>query len=67
MENEEMLEQQMIDDINDNCLDEMVKDTIKKVDSMPFGITDEEIDSQEIIEEINVRDGEENDSTTKNW
>ena len=66
MENEEMLEQQMIDDINDNCLDEMVKDTIKKVDSMPFGITDEEIDSQEIIEEINVRDGEENDSTTKN-
>ena len=66
MENEEMLEQQMIDDINENCLDEMVKDTIKKVDSMPFGITDEEIDSQEIIEEINVKVGEENDSTTKN-
>ena len=66
MENEEMLEQQMIDDINDNCLDEIVKDTIKKVDSMPFGITDEEIDSQEIIEEINVKVGEENDSTTKN-
>lgn len=66
MENEEMLEQQMIDDINDNCLDEMVKDTIKKVDSMPFGITDEEIESQEIIEEINVKVGEENDSTTKN-
>lgn len=66
MENEETLEQQMIDDINDNCLDEIVKDTIKKVDSMPFGITDEEIDSQEIIEEINVKVGEENDSTTKN-
>ena len=66
MENEEMLEQQMIDDINDNCLDEMVKDTIKKVDSMPFGITDEEISSQEVIEEINVKVGEENDSTIKN-
>ena len=66
MENEEMLEQQMIDDINDNCLDKMVKDTIKKVDSMPFGITDEEIDSQEIIEEINVKVGEEDDSTNKN-
>lgn len=66
MENEEMLEQQMIDDINDNCLDEMVKDTIKKVDLMPFGITDEEIDSQEIIEKINVKVGEENDSTIKN-
>ena len=66
MENEEMIEQQMIDDINDNCLDEMVKDTIKKIDSMPFGITDEEIDNQEIIEEINVKVGEENDSTTKN-
>ena len=48
----------MIDDINDNCLDEIVEDTIKKVDSMPFGITDEEIDSQEIIEEINTEVGE---------
>ena len=66
MVNEEMLEQQMIDDINDNCLDEIVKDTIKKVDEMPFGITEDEVESQEIIEEINAKVGEENDSTTKN-
>lgn len=66
MVNEEMLEQQMIDDINDNCLDEIVKDTIKKVDEMPFGITEDEVESQEIIEGINTKVGEENDSTTKN-
>ena len=58
MENEEMLEQQMIDDINNNCLDEMVNDTIKKVDSMPFGITDDEIENIEVV-------GDENESTNE--
>ena len=33
---------------------------------MPFGITEDEVESQEIIEEINAKVGEENDSTTKN-
>ena len=65
MENEEMLEQQMIDDINNNCLDEMVKDTIKKVDSMPFGITEDEVKTQEIIEELNVKVGDDDASTNK--
>ena len=65
MVNEEMLEQQMIDDINDNCLDEIVKDTIKKVDEMPFGITEDEVESQEIIEELNVEVGDDDASTNK--
>lgn len=65
MINEEMLEQQMIDDINENCLDEMVKDTIKKVDSMPFGITEDEVESQEVIEELNVKVGDDDESTNK--
>ena len=65
MVNEEMLEQQMIDDINDNCLDEIVKDTIKKVDEMPFGITEDEVESQEIIEELNVKVGDDDASTNK--
>ena len=65
MVNEEMLEQQMIDDINDNCLDEIVKDTIKKVDEMPFGITEDEVESQEIIEELNIKVGDDDASTNK--
>lgn len=34
MVNEEMFEQQMIDDINDNCLDEMVKNTINELEKI---------------------------------
>ena len=63
MINEEMLEQQMIDDINNNCLDEIVNDTIKQIDGMPYGITDDELESQEIIEELNV--GDDDASTNK--
>ena len=65
MVNEEMLEQQMIDDINENCLDEIVEDTIKKVDEMPFGITEDEVESQEVIEELNVKVGDDDASTNK--
>ena len=65
MVNEEMLEQQMIDDINENCLDEIVEDTIKQIDEMPFGITEDEVESQEIIEELNVKVGDDDASTNK--
>ena len=65
MVNEEMLEQQMIDDINENCLDEIVEDTIKKVDEMSFGITEDEVESQEVIEELNVEVGDDDASTNK--
>ena len=52
--------------MEENVIDEIVKDTIKQIDEMPFGITEDEVESQEIIEEINTKAGEENDSTTKN-
>ena len=65
MVNEEMLEQQMIDDINENCLDEIVEDTIKQIDEMPFGITEDEVESQEVIEELNVKVGDDDASTNK--
>ena len=51
--------------MNKNSIDEIVEETIKKLDSMPFGITDDEVESQEIIEEINIKVGEENESTNK--
>ena len=50
--------------MEENVIDEIVNDTIKQIDEMPFGITEDE--SQEIIEEINAKVGEENDSTIKN-
>lgn len=65
MVNEEKLEQQMIDDINENCLDEIVEDTIKQIDEMPFGITEDEVESQEVIEELNVKVGDDDASTNK--
>ena len=52
--------------MEENVIDEIVNDTIKQIDEMPFGITEDEVESQEIIEEINTKVGEENDSTTKN-
>lgn len=65
MINEEELENQMIDDINNNCLDEIVIDTIKQIDEMPFGITEDEVENQEIIEELNVKVGDDDASTNK--
>ena len=65
MVNEEILEQQMIDDINENCLDEIVEYTIKQIDEMPFGITEDEVESQEIIEELNIKVGDDDASTNK--
>ena len=52
--------------MEENVIDEIVNDTIKQIDEMPFGITEDEVESQEIIEEINAKVGEENDSTTEN-
>ena len=52
--------------MKENVIDEIVNDTIKQIDEKPFGITEDEVESQEIIEEINAKVGEENDSTTKN-
>lgn len=34
-----------------DVLDEIVNDTIEKVDDLPFGITDYELELQEVIEE----------------
>ena len=34
-----------------DALDEIVNDTIEKIDDLPFGITDYELEFQEIIEE----------------
>lgn len=45
---------------DNDVLDEIVNDTIEKIDDLPFGITDEELEIQEIVtDEI----GEENEST----
>ena len=35
------------------------------IDEMPFGITEDEMESQEVIEELNVKDGEDDASTNK--
>ena len=36
---------------DNDVLDEIVNDTIEKIDDLPFGITDYELEFQEIIEE----------------
>lgn len=51
--------------MEENVIDEIVDDTIKQIDEMPFGITDDEVESQEIIEEINVKVGDDDASTNK--
>ena len=35
------------------------------IDEMPFGITEDEVESQEVIEELNVKVGEDDESTNK--
>lgn len=41
-----------------NVIDEIVTDTIKQIDEMPFGITDDEIENIEVV-------GDENESTNE--
>ena len=42
----------------ENAIDEIVNDTIKQIDEMPFGITDDEIENIEVV-------GDENESTNE--
>lgn len=51
--------------MEENVIDEIVNDTIKQIDEMPFGITEDEVENQEIIEELNVKVGEDDASTNK--
>ena len=51
--------------MEENVIDEIVKDTIKQIDEMPFGITEDEVESQEIIEELNIKVGDDDASTNK--
>ena len=53
------------DKMEENIIDEIVNDTIKQIDEMPFGITEEEFESREIIEEINIKVGDDDESTDK--
>lgn len=48
-----------------NVIDEIVDDTIKQIDEMPFGITEDEVETQEIIEELNVKVGDDDENTNK--
>ena len=51
--------------MEENVIDEIVNDTIKQIDEMPFGITEDEFESGEIIEEINIKVGDDDESTNK--
>lgn len=51
--------------MEENVIDEIVKDAIKQIDEMPFGITEDEVESQEIIEELNIKVGDDDASTNK--
>lgn len=35
---------------NNDVIDEIVNDTIEKIDDLPFGITEDELELQEMIE-----------------
>ena len=50
-------------DIIDEIVDETIEQIDEIVDEMPFGITEDEVESQEIIEELNIKVGDENEST----
>ena len=50
--------------MEENVINEIVEDTIKQIDEMPFGITDDEINNQEVIEEVIENKGSENDEST---
>ena len=46
--------------MKDEDIEDIVNDVIKKLDDAPFGITDEELEIQEIVTD---EKGEENEST----
>lgn len=46
--------------MKDEVIEDIVNDVIKKLDDSPFGITDEELEIQEIVTD---EKGEENEST----
>ena len=50
---------------NKDIIDEIVNDIIKQIDEMPFGITGDEFETQEIIEELNVKVGDDDENTNK--
>ena len=45
---------------NNDVIDEIVNDTIEKIDDLPFGITDEELEIQEIVTD---EEGENDENT----
>ena len=51
--------------MEENVIEKIVNDTIKQIDEMPFGITEDEVESQEVIEELNVKVGDDDESTNK--
>lgn len=51
--------------MEENVIDEIVNDSIKQIDEMLFGITEDEVESQEIIEELIVKVGDDDASTNK--
>ena len=51
--------------MEENVIEKIVNDTIKQIDEMPFGITEDEVESQEVIEELNVKVGDDDESTHK--
>ena len=51
--------------MKEEVIEKIVNDTIKQIDEMPFGITEDEVESQEIIEELNVKVGDDDASTNK--
>lgn len=48
-----------------DVIDDIVDETIEQIDEMPFGITDDDLESQEIIEELNVKVGDDDATTNK--
>ena len=50
--------------MEENAIDKIVNDTIKQIDEMPIGITEDEVETQEIIEELNVKVGDDDDAST---
>ena len=59
------LERKENNKMEENVIDEIVNDTIKQIDEMPFGITEDEVETQEIIEELNVKVGDDDENTNK--
>ena len=44
--------------MEENVIEKIVNDTIKQIDEMPFGITDDEIENIEVVGDENERTNE---------